>query len=82
MDWGHSLRLVAPEELLSIAGLVLLLVAAWAGDKAARAISIAAVAVLAACAFLVAPALCNGAMGPETSAFFGQYRADAFSSFA
>ena len=82
MDWGHSLRLVAPEELLSIAGLVLLLVAAWAGDKAARGISIAAVAVLTACAFLVAPALCNGAMGPETSAFFGQYRADAFSSFA
>ena len=82
MDWGHSLRLVAPEELLSIAGLVLLLVAAWAGDKAARAISIASVAVLATCAFLVAPALCNGAMGPETSAFFGQYRADAFSSFA
>ena len=82
MDWGQSLRLVAPEELLSIAGLVLLLVAAWAGDKAARGISIAAVAVLTACAFLVAPALCNGAMGPETSAFFGQYRADAFSSFA
>ena len=82
MDWGQSLRLVAPEELLSVAGLVLLLVAAWAGDKAARAISIAAVAVLAACAFLVAPALCNGAMGPETSAFFGQFRADAFASFA
>ena len=82
MDWGHSLRLVAPEELLSISGLVLLLVAAWAGDKAARAISIASVAVLAACAFLVAPALCSGAMGPETSAFFGQFRADAFASFA
>ncbi len=82
MDWGHSLRLVAPEELLSISGLMLLLVAAWAGDKAARAISIASVAVLVACAFLVAPALCAGAMGPETEAFFGQYRADAFSSFA
>ncbi len=82
MDWGHSLRLVAPEELLSISGLILLLVAAWAGDKAARAISIVAVAVLAACAFLVAPALCNGAMGPETVAFFGQYQADAFASFA
>ena len=82
MDWGHSLRLVAPEELLSISGLVLLLVAAWAGDKAARAISIASVAVLVACAFLVAPVLCAGAMGPETEAFFGQYRADAFSSFA
>ena len=82
MDWGHSLRLVAPEELLSVSGLVLLLVAAWAGDKASRSISIVAVAVLTACGFLVAPALCNGAMGPETSAFFGQYKADAFASFA
>jgi NADH-quinone oxidoreductase subunit N len=82
MDLVNSLWLVAPEELLSIAGLVLLLVAAWAGDKSARAISIAGVAVLTACAFLVAPALCSGAMGPETEAFFGQYRADAFASFA
>jgi len=82
MDWSHSLRLVAPETLLSIAGLLLLLVAAWAGDKAARAISILAVAALAAAAFLVAPALCGGDMGPDTSAFMGQYRADAFASFA
>ena len=82
MDWSHSLRLVAPEELLSVAGLVLLLVAAWAGDKAARAISIASVAVLAACAALVLPVLCGGDMGAGTEAFFGQYRADAFSAFA
>jgi NADH-quinone oxidoreductase subunit N len=82
MDWSHSLRLVAPETLLSIAGLLLLLVAAWAGDKAARAISILAVAALAAAAFLVAPALCGGDMGPDTSAFMGQYRADAFAGFA
>ncbi|HVR89592.1 MAG TPA: NADH-quinone oxidoreductase subunit NuoN [Novosphingobium sp.] len=82
MDWQQSLRLVAPEELLSTAGLVLLLVAAWAGDKASRALSIAAVAVLVACAVMVAPALCSGAMGVETSAFYGQYRADAFASFA
>src|SRR5688572_21390338 len=81
MDWSHSLRLAAPEELLSVAGLILLLVAAWVGDKASRAISIAAVAVLTACAFLVAPALCAGASGPDTIAFFGQYRADAFASF-
>ncbi|HEY0957840.1 MAG TPA: NADH-quinone oxidoreductase subunit NuoN [Novosphingobium sp.] len=82
MDLSHSLRLVAPETLLSASGLVLLLVAAWSGDKASRAISIASVAVLAACAFLVAPALCAGAMGPDTSGFFGQYRADAFAAFA
>ncbi|MBC2666385.1 NADH-quinone oxidoreductase subunit NuoN [Novosphingobium flavum] len=82
MDFSQSLRLIAPEELLSIAGLVLLLVAGWAGDKASRAISIAAVAVLVGAMALVAPALCNGAMGPETSAFGSQFRADAFASFA
>ncbi|MEO5586648.1 MAG: NADH-quinone oxidoreductase subunit NuoN [Novosphingobium sp.] len=82
MDWSHSLRLVAPEELLSIAGLVLLLVAAWAGDKASRTISIAAVAVLVGAGFLVAPALCSGAAGPDTVAFHGQYRGDAFAAFA
>jgi NADH-quinone oxidoreductase subunit N len=82
MDFSASLGLVAPEVLLSVAGLVLLLVAAWAGDKASRAVSIAAVAVLVAAAFLVAPALCSGAMGADTVAFYGQFRADAFASFA
>jgi len=82
MDWSHSLRLVAPETLLSISGLVLLLIAAWGGDKASRLISILAVAALVAAGFLVAPALCAGAMGPDTVAFMGQFRADAFASFA
>ena len=82
MDWSQSLRLIAPEETLSIAGLVLLLVAAWGGDKASRLISILAVAALVAAMALVAPALCGGAMGPDTSAFFGQIHADAFSSYA
>ena len=63
MDWSQSLRLIAAEEILSVAGLVLLLVAAWSGDKAARAISILSVAALVAAAFLAAPALCSGAMG-------------------
>ena len=82
MDWSHSLRLVAPEELLSVSGLILLLIAAWSGDKASRLISILAVAVLAAAAALVAPILCAGASGPDTIAFHGQYRADAFAAFA
>ncbi|WP_225207241.1 NADH-quinone oxidoreductase subunit NuoN [Novosphingobium huizhouense] len=81
MELVRSLHLVAGEELLSIAGLILLLWAAWAGDKAARAISIASVAVLTAAALIAAPALCGAAMGADTAAFFGQYRADAFSSF-
>jgi len=82
MDWSHSLRLIAPEQVLSIAGLVLLLVAAWAGDKASRTISVLTVAALVAAAILVAPALCTGASGPDTEAFLGQFRADAFASFA
>ncbi|MBV1687094.1 NADH-quinone oxidoreductase subunit NuoN [Novosphingobium sp. G106] len=82
MDWSTSLRLIAPEELLSVAGLILLLVAAWGGDKASRLISILSVAALVGAAVLVAPALCGGAMGPDTVAFMGQFRADAFASFA
>lgn len=82
MDLSHSLRLIAAEELLSVSGLILLLASAWAGDKSSRAISIVAVAALAAAAFLTAPALCGGLFGPETEAFGGQFRADAFASFA
>ena len=82
MDWQHSLLLVAPEELLSVGALILLLVAGWGGDKLARVASIAAIVVLAAAMVMVAPALANGAMGPDTVAFDGQFRADAFASFA
>ena len=82
MDFSSSFRLIAPELILSVSGLVLLLVAGWMGDKAARAISIAATTVFAACAVFVAPAVCGGAMGPDTIAFGGQFRADAFAAFA
>jgi NADH-quinone oxidoreductase subunit N len=82
MDWSVSLRLVAPEVTLSVAGLVLLLAAAWAGDRASKAITWISVAILAIAAVLVAPALCSSAMGPDTVAFLGQFRADAFASFA
>ena len=34
MDFVASLALIAPEIVLSLSGLVLLLVAAWAGDAA------------------------------------------------
>jgi len=82
MDFLASLRLVAPELLLSVSGLILLLAAAWSGTKAARAISVIAVGVLVAAAFMVAPALCAGASGIDTAAFGGQFRADAFASYA
>lgn len=82
MDFAASLKLVAPEIVLSVVALVLLLASAWAGDKASRAISLIAVAALAVCAFLTAPMLCGGAMGPDVSVFNGQLRIDAFAAFA
>ncbi|MFN3470586.1 MAG: NADH-quinone oxidoreductase subunit NuoN [Novosphingobium sp.] len=82
MDFARSLALTAPEILLSVSGLVLLLVAAWSGDKASRLVSILSVAALAAAAFLVTPALWGQAGGAEVAAFGGQHRADAFAAFA
>ncbi len=81
-DLSQSLAIIAAEEILTVAGLVLLLMAAWMGDKASRLISILAVATLVACAFVAAPVLCQGLMGAETVAFSGQYTGDAFSAFA
>jgi NADH-quinone oxidoreductase subunit N len=57
-------------------------VAAWAGDRSTSLLSILACVVLGACFFLVAPAVCAGAAGPDTVAFDGQFRADAFAGFA
>jgi NADH-quinone oxidoreductase subunit N len=82
MDLTASLPLIVPEILLSVSGLALLLVAGWAGDKASRAISIAACVVLGACFFLTAPSVCGGAMGAGTHAFGGLFVADAFAGFA
>ena len=82
MDFAQSLRLILPEEILSIGGLVLLLAAAWMGDKASRAISIASVALLVAAAAFAVPSLSGGAMGPDAQAFYGQFRADAFAAYA
>ena len=82
MDWSAALTLVAPETLLSVSGLILLLVAAWGGDRQARGITWLAVAVLLGAGLMVAPALCGGAMGADTQAFHDQFRADAFASYA
>jgi NADH-quinone oxidoreductase subunit N len=81
MNLLSSLGLVVSEEVLSVVGLILLLVSAWGGDKAARSISLAAVAVLAAVAFAV-PALSLGNFGPSFSAFNGQFAQDSFASYA
>ncbi|MEL1250180.1 NADH-quinone oxidoreductase subunit NuoN [Aurantiacibacter gilvus] len=82
MDLTASLGLVAPEIVLSLSGLVLLLLAAWGGDKGARVISVAACVALGGAFALVAPSVCAGASGPDTVAFGGQFRADAFAGLA
>ena len=71
MDWAQSLRIVAPEELLSVAGLVLLLGSAWAKTaRDARAITWLAVALFFN-GFAIAPLVINaygvaeGAVPPE-----------------
>jgi NADH-quinone oxidoreductase subunit N len=82
MSLVDSLWLVLPEEVLSAAGLVLLLVAAWFGDKSAKAVTVLACLALAAAFALVAPGVCVGASGPDTLGFYGQYHADAFAGLA
>lgn len=81
MDFKASIALIAPEILLSLSALALLLVAAW-GRNSSRLVSILAAVALGGAAFLAAPALCAGAMGPDTLAFGGQFAADAFASFS
>ncbi|AOL94933.1 NADH-quinone oxidoreductase subunit NuoN [Porphyrobacter sp. LM 6] len=82
MDFAHSFGLVIPELLLSGAGLLLLLVAAWGGDKAARPIAIAAAAALFGAGILLVPGLHFGIDGPETTAFGGLLKVDSFALFA
>ncbi|MBU6266283.1 MAG: NADH-quinone oxidoreductase subunit NuoN [Sphingomonadales bacterium] len=76
-----SLRLMAAEDVLSIAVLVLLLFAAWMGDKSTRALTWVSALTLLGAAALVVPTLYAGPSA-DTSAFYGQYSADAFSAFA
>ena len=82
MDFIHSLAAVSAEELISSAGLVLLLVAAWGGDKAGRGIAIAAFAVLVGAAAIALPTLLGSVGGSASLAFEGHVRLDAFAAFA
>jgi len=82
MGWLISLRMIAAEDILSLTGLIMLLVAAWGGDKTARALTWLGVAALATAAWFTVPALCHDVMGQEASAFFGQYSADSFAAYS
>jgi NADH-quinone oxidoreductase subunit N len=72
-----SLLMVLPEEILSTFAILLMLVAAWGGQRSTRAITWASVAVLVGATIAL--------LGPSTSggeAFDGLYRADAFAGFS
>lgn len=81
MDFAASFELIVPELSLTLAGLALLLVAAWAGDKAARTVSLLACAVLFGAGLTLIPDLHLGTDGPETLAFGGLLTVDSFALF-
>ncbi|QUL38639.1 NADH-quinone oxidoreductase subunit NuoN [Erythrobacter sp. JK5] len=82
MDFAASFTLIAPELLITGAGLILLLATAWGGDMAARPIAIAAAAVLFGAGFMLVPGLHFGTDGPDTIAFGGLLTVDSFAMFA
>jgi len=77
MSWTLQLAETLPELVLSIGAIVLMLVAAWGKQSAAKAVSWTSVAVLIGAEIaLLGPASSGGV------AFDGLYRADAFAGFA
>ncbi len=83
MDWMQSLRLTAPEILLSVSGLILLVGSAWGQTRRdARAVNWLSVLVLIAASVITAPTLLNGVTGQAALAFDGLFSADAFAAFA
>jgi NADH-quinone oxidoreductase subunit N len=73
----HDFLLVLPEEILSVGALLLMLGAAWGGDRAAPLLTWLAVLLLAAAA-----AFLPGLIGAGGSAFYGLFVADSFAAFA
>ncbi len=73
----HDFILILPEEVLSLGGLLLMLVAAWGGDKAGPAITWLGVLLL-----VVAGVFVPGLRDAGGSAFGGLFVADSFAAFA
>ncbi len=73
----HDFMMIAPELVLTAGSLILLMVAAFAGDSAARLGTWLAVATLAAAAIVLCAVTGEGGV-----AFSGTFQADAFSRFA
>ena len=81
MDYTISLIFTRPEIILSASSLILLLIAAWGGQKSARMVTLFAVAALLGASFYVFEFLTNSAYEFGGDAFGGLYRMDAFGSF-
>lgn len=82
MDWAQSLRIVAPEQLLSVTGIALLVISAWGqGCKDARGITWVAVLALLMAGLMTVPVLAGGVSGPAAQAFGGLFSGDAFAAF-
>jgi len=81
MNLGISFYFTRPEIILSVAGLLLLIVAAWREDSG-RWLSIAAVAALFGAGAWVVKLLTHDAFEFGGDAFSGLYRMDAFGSFS
>lgn len=81
MTYAASFYLAAPEVMLSVAALILLLVSAWM-PKASRAVTIVAAAVLFGATAWTAHLLFDPAYAMGAEAFGGLYSADGFGSFA
>jgi len=81
MTYAVSFYLAAPEIILSVAALILLLVSAWM-SKASRAVTIAAVAALFGAMVWTAHLLFDPAFAMGGEAFGGLYSADGFAGFA
>jgi NADH-quinone oxidoreductase subunit N len=77
----QDFRLVLPEEVLSTGALLLMLVAAWAGDRSAKLLTWLSILLLAIAAFLL-PGLGLGIGNEAGSAFFGLFAADGFAAYA
>ena len=73
----HDLRLVLPEEILSVGAMLMMLAAAWAGDRSARALTWLGVLLLA-----VAAVFLPGISDAGGTAFSGLFVADSFAAFA
>jgi NADH-quinone oxidoreductase subunit N len=74
---GQSLALTLPEIILTVGALVLMLMAAWMGDKSARLLTWLAIGVFAAAAVFV-----PGVRDAGGVAFDGLFVADRFAAFS